>query len=109
MGLADVTRDGKLDIVGMGTKGIGIWKGKGDGTFTVPTSYLTLPVHCSKTSGCFDEVDGFATGDFYGSGNIDIVWLQDHYKNDDYDLLNPWSTVYTYKNDGSGPTHAHTR
>jgi hypothetical protein len=109
MGLADVNRDGKLDIVGMGAKGIGIWRGKGDGTFQVPTTYLTLPVHCSSTSGCFDETDGFAIGDFYNSGNLDIVWMQDHYKNDDTDLLNPASTIYTFKNNGSGSfTRAHS-
>lgn len=95
LALADLNRDGKLDIVNTRTNQILIWLGKGNGTFDAP-SYLTPPKVCNGTS-CVDSLNSIAIADFNNDSNLDLAVAQAH----SCGSACGNNTIYIYKNSGS--------
>ena len=63
---ADVSGDGKLDLVGLTpNNGVYVFLGNGDGTFKTPVNYST-----GTTAGC---CSGLAVGDLNSDGKLDLA------------------------------------
>lgn len=72
--VADLTGDGKADIVGFGDAGVWVALGNGDGTFQPPT--LTLAGFCYSQGWRVDQHPRFVV-DLTGDGKADIVGYGD--------------------------------
>jgi hypothetical protein len=102
--VADINRDGKLDIL-LGTESasaqkVRIWKGNGTGTFGSATT-VTVPT-CDSSGTCYQNLDDVAIGDFYSNANLDLATVQEYCSPDDFDGLHCRMAVTLFKNDGSG-------
>jgi len=95
--LADLTRDGKLDLVNTRDPKVFVWKGNGDGTFAAPTSYQP-PAVCTDDNVCGDSLVGLALGDFNNDTALDVAVLQAHFCGSSCGE----NTAYLYKNTGAG-------
>ena len=95
--LADVSRDGKLDLINTRDPKLFVWRGNGDGTFAAPTSYQPPPV-CTDINVCGDALASLAVGNFNNDAALDIIVQQAHFCGSACGD----NTEYVYKNNGSG-------
>jgi len=65
LSLGDVNKDGALDLVAFGSGELGVFAGRGDGTFQATSQY----------TGGYGIVQQPAPLDLNGDGNLDIAWL----------------------------------
>jgi hypothetical protein len=110
--VADINRDGKLDYITDYVQTVNspgklqVFRGNGNGTFSA-SQIITLPVVCTNTNTCYDNIGGFVVADFYNDTNLHIVVAQNHYTPSGDGAGT--SSLYTYKNNGAGTfTLAHT-
>jgi hypothetical protein len=95
--LADVNRDGKLDLVNIRNPYVQIWLGTGNGSFN-PPSTLKPPVVCAPTDDCADYLNSLAVADFNNDASLDIAVVQAHACGSACGD----NTVYIYRNNGAG-------
>jgi hypothetical protein len=95
--LADVNKDGKLDLINTRDPKVFVWKGNGDGTFATPVSYQP-PTVCTDINTCADVLTSVVVGDFNNDGAQDLAVEQAH----TCGSACGDNTVYLYKNNGSG-------
>jgi hypothetical protein len=93
--LADVNKDGKLDLINTRQPKFFVWPGTGTGSFGTPTSYQP-PTVCTDPSTCADGLTGIAVGDFNNDTGLDIAVLQGHFCGSACGS----NTLYVYRNTG---------
>jgi hypothetical protein len=93
--LADINRDGKLDLVNIRQPYVQIWTGKGDGSFNSPSTLKPPPV-CTDINVCADFLNSLVVADFNNDTALDIAVLQAHACGSACGD----NTVYIYRNNG---------
>jgi uncharacterized delta-60 repeat protein len=84
----DFTGDGKLDLAAVGSTLMNVLRGKGDGTFDLAASQVSIP----------GPVHAAVSGDFNGDGKLDLAVKVEHGSL----LGSPTSAVFVLPGDGTG-------